>query len=493
MRRIEQGSRHRSTPGAGRACRGVCQAAAHPVARSGGGVVPGTGAGGPRRSGVGGQGRHRAREPGDRRDGGQAERSGRILDNVSTTAITATLPQSDCCVSSLGRDLRLRVEVSSRSCWAFRGRGMVDSAPCVDGGRPRRRAPVPRPLGGDVAPLRLGAAGPANCGWVGSGDAAGAAGQSGRNRSRCGFLQRSRQIGPSIARESPPTPLGRGARTSAPAGPARFEVIRPALLSTYDSRAGQNRIGDSHNAQPGHGADGPAARAAPPLPHPAAVGRRRHHPRCVDPRPDPAPDRRHPPRARSAESHSRTQRPWNSSVETSRLAGASLRRSCAAGVRRGGPGGSTSARRRTSRAMASRSWAVCKASSAESSSSSTARIRAASRTYCETLIPWESAARAIVVYARSAKRIVVACRATDGTLPAARAPAADNVRSTASDTCDSIYAIAVADTLSSAAPPRGPHLATPAAPSPPAVANDPLGRRRRGSHAQPRSIRCTGA
>ena len=61
---------------------------------------------------------------------------------------------------------------------------------------------------------------------------------------------------------------------------------------------------------------------------------------------------------------------------------------------RSGPGRSTSARRRTSRAMASRSWAVG-ASSAESSSSRAAR-RGPASTYFETLIPCESAARAIV-------------------------------------------------------------------------------------------------
>ena len=44
---------------------------------------------------------------------------------------------------------------------------MSDSAPRVCGEGPRRWL-VPRPLGGDVAPLWLGAAGPANvnCGWV---------------------------------------------------------------------------------------------------------------------------------------------------------------------------------------------------------------------------------------------------------------------------------------------------------------------------------------
>src|SRR3954454_5188505 len=83
---------------------------------------------------------------------------------------------------------------------------------------------------------------------------------------------------------------------------------------------------------------------------------------------------------------------------------------------RDGPGGSTCARRRISRATARRSCAVWSASSAESSSSSTARIRAASRTYCETLIPCASAVRAIVVYARSANRIVVAWRAIGATL-----------------------------------------------------------------------------
>ena len=45
----------------------------------------------------------------------------------------------------------------------------------------------------------------------------------------------------------------------------------------YDTRAGQNRIGDSHNAhaRPRRRRPGRAGRS--PLPHPAAVGRRRHH------------------------------------------------------------------------------------------------------------------------------------------------------------------------------------------------------------------------
>ena len=121
-------------------------------------------------------------------------------------------------------------------------------------------------------------------------------------RSHCGFLQRIREIGPTIARIPPPTPLGRGVRTASPAGGARFEVIRPALLSILDSRAGQNRIGESHNAEPGHGAGGPPCGPFCRLltqPQLAGVATTT---RSVDPRLAPPPDRRYPQRAK--------RRPW---------------------------------------------------------------------------------------------------------------------------------------------------------------------------------------
>ena len=51
----------------------------------------------------------------------------------------------------------------------------------------------------------------------------------------------------------------------------RVFLSRPDWVSFCDTRAGQHRIGESHNApSPGHGAGGPAARAARSLPHPAA-------------------------------------------------------------------------------------------------------------------------------------------------------------------------------------------------------------------------------
>src|SRR5829696_7731384 len=91
--------------------------------------------------------------------------------------------------------------------------------------------------------------------------------------------------------------------------------------------------------------------------------------------------------------------------------------------------------------MASRSWAVW---------------RAASRTYCETLIPCASAARAIVVYARSANRIVVACRATGGTVGAGagRGGGAQVFDHGRDDRCDSVFAIAVAYIWSDSLPTR---------------------------------------
>ena len=83
----------------------------------------------------------------------------------------------------------------------------------------------------------------------------------------------------------------------------RFGAVlgsRPALLSMYDTRAGQNRIGDSHNAPPGHGAGGLAARAARRFPtQPQLVGVATTT-RCVDPVSRRSPTAGTPSRAGSA-------------------------------------------------------------------------------------------------------------------------------------------------------------------------------------------------
>ena len=82
--------------------------------------------------------------------------------------------------------------------------------------------------------------------------------------------------------------------------------------------------------------------------------------------------------------------------------------------------------------------AIARASPAESSVSSTARIRAASR----TLIPSESAARAIAVNARSA----------NGSLSRAGPPGSGHSPRRSVDTrgpcCDSVFAIAMVETSS---------------------------------------------
>jgi len=99
---------------------------------------------------------------------------------------------------------------------------------------------VPRPHGGEA----VGRGRPANCGWVGTGDAAGAAGSDGdATGSIVDFYNGSRQIGPTIARRSPPTAHG-SERISVllphPQGPSR-PVTVPHTAG--EPRGGPNRKG----------------------------------------------------------------------------------------------------------------------------------------------------------------------------------------------------------------------------------------------------------